>query len=495
MQLGELIFNLGFKTTGTTEAQAFGKSLAGTHTVVTILSTAMERLIYLVEEIAIKMDAVTRSGLDAKKSEKIGQEDDNTKVEEKSNKIKEKKISIIGVLNKKMKEYWGVTNAARLQILGAATAITFLVKKSAEAAVHIDKLSSVTGLSTNTLAHLGDMAAQTGSSVDDIAGAVSNFQKQSIDISLGRGGNIGAYNLLGLNPHEDPIKLLDQIGKKLKTLPAAYGANLARDLGLSDDLIYMLKNTGSIKPADPETFLTESENKRLKEFYFYFNRVFEQGKRVLQKFAAFLTPVATMIVYYFERVSSMSGKALNALEPHLEKMQKWFKPLALMGTALFVAFFPLTAAFLALALIFEDIASWVNGDRSVFGNMLKYINDINGATKDLIHLYIQLRKFFTLGDYDEYYDQLEKDMLSGASSFAEKYKNIKNGPMSPALSGVMNYQNNMENEAKGNRQVIFNVAGNLDQKAVDDALKRIENSFEPVRVGEGKKAYTNRGVQ
>lgn len=422
MNVGELFFSLGFKSEGLGEAKNFENAITASNDVTELLTQSMQKFGEILEKMAVKMGAITQAELTEIKSHDLlakGLKTINL-AEKQGNIEKLKGQGILANLNTKMKAYWGNLATARIQLLGATTALTYFVKKASDAAVHIDKISSLTGLSSNTIQRMGDMAAQTGASVDDLAGAVSHFQKQSVDIMLGRGGNIGAFQFMGLNPHEDPLKILDQLSAKLKTMPTALGTSMAKDLGLSDDLIYFLKNKENLAPASEETLLTDKEIKRLKDFNFYFNRIFEQSKRALQKFAAFLTPIASQVIYFFDRLGTMFSDITNKMEPFFGKLQQYMPWLVGIGAALFAAFFPLTASLLVVALVLEDIWSFVRGDDSLFGRMFNWLTDINGALKDVIHFYIQFRKLMTLGQHDEYFDNMEKDLLSGAKGFLER---------------------------------------------------------------------------
>lgn len=403
MNIGELFFSLGFKSEGLGEAKNFENALAGAQDVTVALTETMSGFGEILGKIAVKMGAITQAELtEIKSKEKLGKTQTGLNLSEKNGNVERKKGNgILDVLNGKMKSYWGNLAAARIQLLAGTSALSYFVKKASDAAVHIDKISSLTGLSTNAIQRLGDMAAQTGGNIDDVAGAVSNFQKQSVDIMLGRGGNVGAYQMFGLNPHDDPLKLLDQIGAKLKTMPTALGTNLARDLGLSDDLIYFLKNAENLKPASEETLLTDKEIKRLKDFNFYFNRIFEQNKRALQKFASFLTPVATNVTYFFDRMSQMFFDVSKRMEPFFGSLKKYMPVLVGIGTALFIALFPVQAVLVLLALAMEDLWSFMRGDDSVLGRMVKYFKDIDNWVDLIITGLKTMVSIFTGGAFDK----------------------------------------------------------------------------------------------
>lgn len=469
MNIGELFFSLGFKSTGLGEAKNFENTLSGAKEASDYLAASMDALGEILGSIALKMGAITKAELAeinvTKKLEKST--NDLNKAKKSGLESSKNNLGIMQTLNSKMKEYWGTLSTIRLQILGATGALTYFVKKAGDAAIHLDKMSSLTGVSTTQLQRLGDLAAQTGASVDDITSAVQHFQRESVNIMLGRGGNIGVYQFLGLNPHEDPLKLLDQLSRKLKTMPTALGTTMARDLGLSDDLIYFLKNAENLKPASDETLLTDKEIRRLKEFNFYFTRVFEQSKRVLQKFAAFLTPIASQVVYFFDRLGSMFTGVANHMEPFFKKLKQYMPWIVTLGGVLFAAFFPLTATLVGISLVLEDLWSFVKGDDSLFGRMFNWLTDINGMIKDAIHYYIQLRKVLTLGQHDEYWDKREKELFEGAKEFLDKFKTenkeTKTGKGAGIVSKMMDYQ-------KG--EMNFDLKSGLENlvKSMDNAL-------------------------
>ena len=402
MNLGELYFSLGFKTEGTGEAKNFEAAIAGANTSVMVLNNSMDRLIDLLKQMAEKMQGqgplmITGQTGDVIDAELADSVDAHTQAEVKSLKPLEKKASLMSVINVKMKKYIDDLKTARLQIAAVAVGLTYFVQKAAESSVHLDKLSSVTGLSQAQLQRMGDVAAQSGASVNDVAGAISHFQQASIDIQLGKGGNIGAYNLLGINPHEDPLVLLDKIGRKLNQLPDAYGSKLASDIGLSQDVQYMLKNMKNVKASPKDTFITDAENKRLKDFYFYFNRVFEQGKRTLSKFAAFISPFITDIIYAVDRISFVASRGMNAIEPYMEKLKSFMLAIKLIGLALFAAIFPTTFVLFGLLVVLEDIGAYINGETSVFRTLINQLSDAKNNTDAFIASLKTLFSMLSLG--------------------------------------------------------------------------------------------------
>lgn len=381
MNIGELIFALGFKSVGGNVAKNFEKQVSS------IASTEGE-----------------------------------------ANSVRQEGIKTTSTMMVKMGQLGQILSSVKFQITAVTSALVYFVKSASDAAVEVDKVQALTGLSAGTIQRLGAMAAQTGMNIGDLTGAIQHFQRESVNIQLGRGGNIGAYQFLGIDPHEDPLKILDQMSKKLKTMPTALGTTMARDLGLSDDLIYFLKNVDNLAPVSDEVILSDKEIKRLKQFNFYFNKIFDQSKRVLQQFAVALAPVAEGVLFFFEKLGNMFSGVSQKLAKFSTSVRPYLLPLIVMGAALFAAFMPVTAAFIAIAAVLEDLWSFVNGDDSLFGRMFNWLTDINARLKDLIHFYIQLRKLMTIGNYDEYYDNMEKEMLQGAEDWLKNRKEEQESP-------------------------------------------------------------------
>lgn len=384
MQLGELFFSLGFKSTGQAEIKGFESGISGAQEVSAKMQATLEELVFIIENIAYKMGALTAKQLENYRisKESMSLDKDFAKIKEKKNTHDSKQLGILGVMNQKMVQYWGATNAARLQMIGLATGVTYFVKKLSEAAVFLDRTSSLTGISADTMQRLGAMAGETGTKMDTLAGAVSMFQQESINIKLGRGGNIGVWQFLGIDPHQDPLVIMEKLSKKLKTMPAALGTTMAKDLGLSEDMIYFLKNASEIKAPKNETILTDKEIKRLKDFNFYFNRVFDQSRRVLEKMGAAVTPVVNLVLVGIDKVTAMFARWLAKIEKYQESIKGFLPYIAAGLVAIAAAVAPALFALVLLLVALEDIDGYLNGKDSVTGRLIAYFKDLQEVVQD-----------------------------------------------------------------------------------------------------------------
>jgi hypothetical protein len=474
MQLGELIFQLGFQNSGSGEIKEFNSAIELSQSVAENLAATMDKMSIILEKIALKMGAITKEEIKkfnaVEKTQRI--EKSSLDTQNKTNTARQKEGSLLGTLSQKMTNYFGKMNAARIALLATTSAVTYFTKKMSDAAVHLDKISTLTGISTTGLQRIGAMAEQSGASIDDLAGAVAGFQKNSVDIMLGKGGNIGAFQFMGIDPHQDPLKILDQLSKKLKTMPTALGTSMAKDMGLSDDLIYFLKNADNLKPPNEETLLTDKEIKRLKDFNFQFNRIFGMGQRTLQKFAALIVPIVSGVNYFFERMSMMFSGLINkitSLNPFWDKMKKFLPVILLMGALLFAAFFPITATIVAIAAAFEDLWSFVNGDDSLLGRMLKKFTDVNAMVKNIIDGLAAIANMATFGIFEKQILGAANAAEGGILDFVTKPFTVPANAMQDAFMGQSAPQvnQNINIQIDGSKNPV--VTGQEVKKEVSDA--------------------------
>ena len=99
-----------------------------------------------------------------------------------------------------------------------------------------------TGLSSNQLQKWSYFAEQMGSSAEDVESSVKALSMATQQILLGQ-GNIAPFQFLGIDPRQDPFKILDDLRKRLKTLDPEMARFWVTQLGLSESMINVLKST------------------------------------------------------------------------------------------------------------------------------------------------------------------------------------------------------------------------------------------------------------
>lgn len=160
---------------------------------------------------------------------RIGVKADTAKVEEFSKSMRGAKSVAIGV---------AATVAA------VAAGIVKIVDSATNAAVSLKQFAAESGASTQQLQQWQSVAQQTNTSMDAITESVKALADNRQKIKLGQ-GNISAYQLLGINPDQDPFQVLEQLKAKTEGLAPAMKKTVLQQMGVSAQLIQVLNLTNA----------------------------------------------------------------------------------------------------------------------------------------------------------------------------------------------------------------------------------------------------------
>jgi hypothetical protein len=144
-----------------------------------------------------------------------------------------------------------------------------------------------------------------------------------------------------------------------------------------------------------------------------------------------------------------------------------------MAAILFAAFFPITAIVLALGLAFEDLWSFVRGDDSMLGRMLKWFTDIQTRIEDVIKAWYALISAMTIGDYSDYYAAQAADTINKFRNWRSENSSVNN--LMPAGSGVLAAQAGANGNTI-NSNITFNIDGAKNPNAIVDQMKNYISS-------------------
>lgn len=212
------------------------------------------------------------------------------------------------------------------------------------------KLARNFGVSTSAMQRFGYEAVASGVKLNDFQSAVARLKQNSADILLGR-GDISPYALLGINPHEDPEKVLMHLQQRLKELPESIGTAFASDLGLSPDMINFVRKADFSKVANRPQ-LSRAELKNLDDLRGTLLETMNLLSLVGQKILTTLSPLINTIF-------SPINKFLESWVVNLKELRSII--LQVMGIAIGVSgiFNPALAGVLsimtAIGLIVEDL--------------------------------------------------------------------------------------------------------------------------------------------
>lgn len=106
-------------------------------------------------------------------------------------------------------------------------------------ALSLSKFKAETGASMEELQRWKAVADKTNGSSKALEESIKQLTLNSEQIKLGQ-GNISGYQLLGIDPHQDPFQILKQLRTQTENLAPAMKKNVLGMMGVSSDLLQIL---------------------------------------------------------------------------------------------------------------------------------------------------------------------------------------------------------------------------------------------------------------
>lgn len=148
-------------------------------------------------------------------------------------------------------------------LLAAVTAVNaafyLMMNRAVDAAVGLDRWQKTTGGSIETLQQWEYGARKANVAAGTVADAIKQIQKTRADISLGNTEASQPWFLLGIDPRQDPLKVLAQLRTALTGMDPALARTMTSRMGLSEDMHYLLMQ----KQQFGSLFVTQAEVDRL----------------------------------------------------------------------------------------------------------------------------------------------------------------------------------------------------------------------------------------
>lgn len=119
-------------------------------------------------------------------------------------------------------------------------------KNALNTTVALDKFNSTTGIPLDKLQKWNVWLKLNNYSTEEFLGNIASVQQELLNIQSGKGGHLTGWTLLGgLDPHnfdfKKPDEALAAILERLQQVDEATGAYALREMGLSQDLLYLAK--------------------------------------------------------------------------------------------------------------------------------------------------------------------------------------------------------------------------------------------------------------
>lgn len=255
-----------------------------------------------------------------------------------------------------------------------------LADRAFEAAAGFEAFSSQSGLSAQELQKWQIVAEQANVSAGAVANSVMSLQKQLAEIRLGR-GNIAPFQMLGISSQQSAFGVLTQLRDRLRGMDRATATNLISQMGIDPSMIQLLtlsneKFAEFTKTISGMSEVQEKSFLRGKLAMVQFN---QQARQSGYDLVAIFGPVFIRGLEASASVLYLMGKALTGVNEGLTKAPELAKLLGVSFLALAAVMAPVTATFVAVLLVLEDIATYMKGGKSLTGDVIDFMKR-NGLT-------------------------------------------------------------------------------------------------------------------
>ena len=245
-------------------------------------------------------------------------------------------------------------------------------------------LTNMTGLSANALDTLGFAAAQFGGNIQTASNAIMGLQRNIMQLRrTGDGALVQAGMMYGINISMDPEQMLKNIAKRMEGLTIPMQMDLGRMLGLDNSTIMMLQGglesfTEELERAKKYSFLDDKMVKNARELM-RVNRenaaIWDGLKNILMDYLSpfvitILENIRDIGAYLHDHKELVVGVAvgIGAIATALMPIEK-----IVMSIGAFIGGWGgvLAAIIASLTLIGEDLNKFLNGQDSLFGELIK----------------------------------------------------------------------------------------------------------------------------
>lgn len=263
--------------------------------------------------------------------------------------------------------------AAKVALIGAATALYKMSDAARKSAVFMDMYQLTTGLSTEQLQELSFKASQAGVSMTELGQAIKSLQQKSANARLGYGWD-PVLTRFGLHPGQDPVTQLRKIGNEIKRLQATNPAEaraLAAKAGIGDGMYYAILR-GSTEQMNKQLILTQKEQQALVKLNMQWGKFWFYLKQIIIKIQALGAAFQTGVVKVLTRAIQGFYELFLRVYKVIEASDKLKIAIAAVGAAFVSAFAPELLLLGALVLILDDIFGYFNGEDSVTGKIVEW---------------------------------------------------------------------------------------------------------------------------
>ncbi|MDR3244662.1 MAG: hypothetical protein LBT79_07940 [Elusimicrobiota bacterium] len=288
--------------------------------------------------------------------------------------------------------------AAKVALIAVVGAMSKLTYEAAQMGLALDKYEALTGKSVEQLQKFQYMAAQAGVSAQEVSSAIMGIQKAQTDVLLGK-GNIAPFQLLGISPNEDPVKVLEQLRVKINQLPPATARAITSQMGISDNIFYMLSRVQTEMDKIDKRYLLNKRNKDdLVKLNAEWGKFWFMLKQISAKMASLNTTLVSDVLQAIGNIVKAIADIFTWLHKTIDASKELKGAIAIIGIALAFYFAPFYAALALILIIIEDIWGYFNGYDSITGRIMEWIKastGLNNIFEDFMDILRLIGSVFT----------------------------------------------------------------------------------------------------
>lgn len=301
---------------------------------------------------------------------------------------------------RKVDEFGGGLQNAKMNALAFKAAIAatgFAVFKFTESitkySVELKNFAIQTGLSVQELEKWRYAAEMNDVTGEELISTIKNIQSAQTEIKLG-GGNVRPWQLLGIDPNENPFQVLESVRARIKDLDPAIASSILGQMGIGQNFINVLK-AGSLEfdKLNKKFLLTEKETQSLLEL----NKAFKDMLFSLRGIRNRIGAISAKPLQDILRAVKNAATAILDFSFYIRDLFNQFSMLRNIVLAVAIGiglyFAPITSIIVGIIAVIDDLYVYLNGGKSVIGGFVdvftKGIQKIRDFLQPLIDMLLK----------------------------------------------------------------------------------------------------------
>lgn len=184
-----------------------------------------------------------------------------------------------------------------------------MMNRAIDAAVGLDQWRKATGLGADELQRIQYGAARANVSAKSVADAIQNILRVRSEIALGNVDASSPWFMLGIDPRQDPLKVLEQLRTALAQMDPSLARNFVSRMGFGDDILYLLQQKKSLGSL----FVNPQEIDRLTKLGGAWKAFLFSLSTVATKFASVFADGLARVIGWLEKGVGLMAKFVGWL--------------------------------------------------------------------------------------------------------------------------------------------------------------------------------------